>query len=246
MLTDIRIPNLPDSDVGLVLVKNAPVTVNALKKLGVNVLCPEKNPVLPEEVSEHSDMLCFYAGGGVCVISPEQTKLKAELEAYGMTVKLASPLGGSYPADIALNFAASVGLAIGNLRYADAAVLNCINNKKSINVKQGYAKCSLCLVDEHSFITGDAGIASALEKNGANVLLISPDDVYLSEAHSGFFGGATGKLSKTELALNGSLKYHRDREKILSFLHSRSVEAIELFDGIITDIGGIIPLKEKK
>lgn len=245
MRSNISIPNLPDKKVGLVLVKNEKTTVEALKSLGITTLSPVKNPVLPEEVSEHADMLCFYAGNGVCVLAPEQTELKTALELYGLTVKTASPLGGVYPYDTALNFAAAGSFVLGNFRCADNALIECINNnKEKISVKQGYAKCSTCFVDENAFITEDSGIAAALSKRGADVLKISSGSVYLSEKHSGFLGGAAGKLSKTALAVNGSLDYHADGEKIRAFLHRHGVEASELFNGRITDIGGIIPLKE--
>lgn len=244
MRPDITVPNLPDSNVGLVLVKNEKRTVSALEALGIRTLSPEKNAVLADEVSEHADMLCFYAGDGVCVLSPDQTELKKELEDRGFSVRLSSPLQGSYPGDIILNFAVTEKLAVGNFRHADDTLLGCINNKNKINVKQGYAKCSTCIVRENAFITEDSGIAAALRKNGADVLPISSGDVFLSDIHSGFFGGATGKLSNTKLAVNGSLHYHRDGEKILAFLRKHGIEAVELFDGVITDIGGMIPLRE--
>ncbi len=244
MQTDIRIPNLPDRNVGLVLVKNEKKTVKALEALGVTALCPAKNAVLDEEVSEHADMLCCYAGNGVCVLAPGQDKLQKELETRGFTVKLSVPLTGKYPGDIALNAALTENCAIANFDHTDKTLLDCINNKRKVYIKQGYAKCSLCIVSENAFITEDEGAAKALRENGMRVLLISAGDVELSEKHTGFFGGAAGKLSPTHLAVNGSLRYHRDGEKIKAFLRENGVEAIELFDGRIRDIGGILPLKE--
>ena len=86
MQNNIKFPNLPDHDVGLVLVKNERKTAEALRALGVTVLSPAKSAVLDEEVEEHADMLCCYTGDGRCVLSPDQRELKAELETHGFTV----------------------------------------------------------------------------------------------------------------------------------------------------------------
>lgn len=246
MQHDLPYPNLPDHNVGLVLVKNEIATVKALEALGIRVLSPERHPLLPAEVAEHADMLCCCIAAGQCVVEPGQTKLKAALEALGFTVYFSRPLQKDYPGDVVLNVALAGEYAIGNFRYADQNILNGLNNKKRINIRQGYAKCSLCIVSENTFITEDTGVAKALRENGMNVLLISPGDVYLSEEHSGFLGGATGKLSRNRLAINGSLSRHRDGERIRDFLLKNGVEPVELFPGRIQDIGGIIPLKEEQ
>lgn len=236
-------PNLPDSNVGLVVVKEDKITLSALKNLGIEALSPVKNPLLQEEISEHSDMLFFYGGNGVCLVSPEQTELAESLTALGFSVKLSQEIFSPYPNDVKLNFALCKDKLTGNFGYADNSLRDLLSDGvKRINVKQGYAKCSLCIVNENAFITEDRGIARALRESGAKVLEISSGDVYLSHRHFGFFGGATGKLSKNRLAINGNLKYHRDGEKIRGFLAEENVLPVELFDGKITDIGGIIPL----
>lgn len=245
MQINISTPNLPDRDVGLVLVKNEISTVKALESLGIKTLSPVPHPLLDSEVAEHADMLCCYIGDGVCVISPEQTALMHKLTQKGFTVYESAPLREDYPEDVALNFAVTRDRIIGNLKHADKLLLYCLNNKKRIDVKQGYAKCSTCVVTDNAFITEDTGIHAALTRDGADVLLISAGDVLLSDRHHGFFGGAAGKIGKNRLAINGSLCYHGDGERIKAFLHQYNVEAVELIDAPIKDIGGIIPLKEE-
>ena len=116
--------------------------------------------------------------------------------------------------------------------------------REMIQVKQGYAKCSVCFVTDRAFITEDPSIAHALEKRGADVLRIAPGDIYLSERHYGFFGGASGKLAKDRLAVAGSLAAHRDGRRIREFAQQNGVDIVELTNCPITDIGGILPLKE--
>ena len=136
--------------------------------------------------------------------------------------------------------------ALGRFDSVDAGLTTFLqtSGKELIPVKQGYAKCSLCFVTDNAFITEDPSLAAALEKRGAAVLRIAPGDIYLSERHYGFFGGASGKIAKDKLAVTGSLSLHRDGGRIRAFAETHGVEIVELTDGRITDIGGILPLKE--
>ena len=66
-----------------------------------------------------------------------------------------------------------------------------------------------------------------------------------TDADEVFFGGAAGLIAPDVLALNGSLRYHSDADAIRAFLKKHRITAVELFDGPIRDIGGIIPLTEE-
>ena len=53
-----------------------------------------------------------------------------------------------------------------------------------INVKQGYAKCSICVVSDNAIITADKGIAKAAIQNRIDVLEITrldnnPSNLYV-------------------------------------------------------------------
>lgn len=239
----IASPNLPDAPVGLVLVKDDKTVVTALHRLGIRTLSPVPDPALPEETAEHADMLFCHAGNGLCIVAPSQTALRTALEKEGFSVFLSSAPGGTYPQDVLLNAAVTKSVAAGNFRYTDPVLLGLLQNRKLLNVKQGYAKCSVCFVTENAVITEDEGIAAAFRKEGAEVLLISKGDIFLSETHYGFFGGCSGKLDKDLLAVTGKLSSHRDGEKIKAFAHRHGAAVTELTDGVLTDIGGILPLK---
>ena len=173
--------------------------------------------------------------------------LAAALRLNGFAVHLSEPPQEKYPANIGLNFVVGADFILGRFRSAAPALLAFLQEagKPMINVKQGYAKCSLCFVTANAFITEDAGIADTLQKTGHDVLLISPGDVYLSESHHGFFGGASGLIAPNVLAVTGELAAHRDGDKIRRFLQAHGVRPLELSKGIITDIGGILPLTEE-
>ena len=241
----INVPNLPEAPVTLAAVCDKSPVTEALRALGVAVVCPVPDPCLPEETAEHADMLLCHAGGDVCFVSAEQTALAERLRQEGFTVTLSAPPGPVYPDDIRLNVAVGNDFALGLFAHTDEGLTAFLRQtgRELIPVKQGYAKCGLCFVTDNAFITEDPSIAAALERRGAKVLRIAPGDVYLSERHHGFFGGAAGKLGKDKLAVTGRLSFHRDGDRIQAFCAAHGVTIVELTKGRIVDIGGILPLE---
>lgn len=241
----IETPNLPSRKVKLLIMQNASEAVRKLRALGLSVLTVQKNTILEEEVSEHADMLLCHLGGKDILLEPEQTELFSKLTAIGFTCRFSSPLETKYPRDIKLNVALGKDFALGNFKFVDETLQEHVQNsgKTLLPVSQGYAKCNLCFVNDRAFITEDEGIKNALTAIGKDVLLIRKGDVILSKKHYGFFGGAAGKIDRNIIAVNGSLKYHRDSEKISDFLQNHGVSPLELSDGPITDIGGILPIE---
>ena len=240
-------PNLPKREVRLAAAQAGPWTA-ALEQYGVWVVSPAPNAALPAETAGHADMLICHAGGKRLFAEPAQTALADELASFGFEVRFSSSLGGAYPADVRLNAAVGNGFALGNFRCVEPSLVSFLtrSGRRLLQVRQGYAKCSLCFVAENAFITEDAGVAAVLRREGADVLSISAGDVALSDVHTGFFGGASGLLAPDLLAVNGSLVTHRDEEAITAFLKKYSVRALSLSDGPVTDIGGILPLMEGK
>ncbi len=242
----ITVPNLPEAPVTLAAVCDDGPIIQALTAQGIRTVSPVPNPVLPAETARHADMLLCHAGGNVCFLSPEQTALAQRLRREGFTVFFSAPPGAAYPDDIKLNAAVGKDFALALTEHIDAGLARYLREtgRTMIPVKQGYAKCGLCFVTDNAFITEDPALAEALERRGAEVLRIAPGDVYLSEAHHGFFGGACGKIAPDKLAVTGSLSFHRDGERIRAFCATHGVTTVELTDGRIVDTGGILPLKQ--
>lgn len=242
----LAVPNLPQREVRLAGVQAGPWTA-VLENYGVRVLSPAPDAALPAETAGHADMLLCHAGGRTVFAAPLQTALANELTRYGFDVRFSVPLGGAYPADVPLNAAVAKTFALCNLKHAEPALVSFLkqSGRRLLHVRQGYAKCSLCFVAENAFITEDTGIANVLRREGMEVLLISAGDVALSEAHTGFFGGASGLIASDTLAVNGSLNTHRDADRIAAFLKKYGVRAFSISDGPVTDIGGILPLTEE-
>lgn len=235
-------PNLPDKKIALCAVQYDTKIITALHNMGIDTLSPEKDNNLSEEVNSHADMLLCHTGGNKIILAPSQRKLYNELKLRGFEAAFSEELKECYPEDILLNVAVSKAFACGNFSFTSKILLENLSGKALINVKQGYTKCSLCFVSEKAYITEDTSIATALKNHGYDVLLIEKGDIFLSEKHFGFFGGATGKISQNELAICGKLSTHRSCKEIVAFLREHNVTPVELFDGQIKDIGGILPL----
>lgn len=238
----IKNPNLPDGQACLAAAGNYPEIISALHNTGIRTLSFESN-ALPKEISRHQDMLLCHTGENEIFLAPEISPDPLISESF--TVRHTAPLGDTYPHDVRLNLAVSRDFFVFNPKTADTALREALSlsGRRAIPVKQGYTKCSLCMVTENAVITEDPSIYGALSSTALDVLYISKGDIYLSDTHCGFFGGSTGKISARTLAVTGSLSTHRDGEKIRGFCKRHGVEILELTQGKIIDIGGILPLK---
>ena len=74
--------------------------------------------------------------------------------------------GSAYPKDCALNACVVGKHLLCNPDVTAREVLSRFGNKRVIGFRQGYARRSVCVVDENSIITADAGIAAARLKAG--------------------------------------------------------------------------------
>jgi hypothetical protein len=207
---------------------------------GYNVLiCPPSN-LLYEAVCGHPDMLMHIFGNSIMVHRDmlsefTQALISLEYEVYKST----SSLQSKYPNDICLN-----ALNIGNLfvhciNFTDTNLLSLVKNRKLINVKQGYTKCSTCLVNNDAIITSDISIAKALSHQGVDVLLLPPGDILLPGLDYGFIGGATGLIEDNVLAFYGHLDHYLYGNEVLKFLSRHKVEPIFLRNGKLIDRGSI-------
>ncbi len=212
---------------------------------GIALLPTAKLTALPPALRRHADLGLCPIGGAEVVCPPDSYAFYADmLSPYGFSVICGGQaLGRSYPADTAYNVVVAGKFALLNPRVCDKILFKLLENRfEIIPVKQGYAKCSVCPVDENSVITADRGIARAAEKRGLEALEIKNDGVMLPPYKSGFFGGAAGLVGRSTLAVNGSLSHMESGNDILKFLHSRSVEALEIHGGAPFDTGSLIPL----
>ena len=112
------------------------------------------------------------------------------------------------------------------------------------NIKQGYAKCSVCPVDEKSAISADMSFYKAAVRDGLDVLLITNDNIRLEGFDNGFFGGCAYMVQSDALGAKGDLRTLPQYEKIEEFLNKRGI-AVEKGNGTVIDFGSFIPIAEE-
>lgn len=151
-------------------------------------------------------------------------------------------LGNDYPQDIAFNAACTGKYFIHSLANTNERLLLAAKamDMVLVDVKQGYTKCSVVVVDWNAIITYDEGIAQACEKfHGLEVLKISPGFIRLDGYDTGFIGGTSGRVGN-EIIFNGNLSSHPDFQRIVKFIEDHGLTC-KWFDSYpLTDIGSIL------
>lgn len=152
-----------------------------------------------------------------------------------------SKLGKSYPYDIIYNAACTGKYFIHNLHYTDKELMRVAEDFGflPVNIRQGYSKCSLAIVDEDSVITSDEGSAKVLRTKGLNVLLIKKGHIKLNPYEYGFIGGCCARIGN-EMVFNGNLSAHPDFEAIEEFIESRGLSLKYFEEYELEDIGSIL------
>lgn len=246
----ITTPNLPQSNVSLAVIGEGHerVAVALEHELQIALLYSKANISIDRCAANHADMAVHCTGGGTVVADCSQTELITKLRQQGATVvPTERPVSGAYPADVALN-CVSIG---GRLLCREDAVSERLREayeKKGVlilNVKQGYTKCSTLPIGENAVITDDETIFKACMSLKLDCLKISRGDIYLDGVHEGFIGGSGFMLNKKTAVFFGELSTHKDGKKISDFLKRHGVDFVELTEGQLQDIGGVVSICEK-
>jgi len=246
----INNPNLPQKKVSFGIidkrVRNSIIT--ELEKSGISVLLTEGCIDLYEAVAYHPDMFIHHLGGNNIVAAPNapQSTVRGLIERGFNIIAGRQIISRNYPWDISYNVARIGEYAVCNVMYTDKVLISCLEDSgvKIIDVRQGYAKCSICIVDNEAIVTSDEGIYRSLSKFGFDILKIQPGSILLKGMDYGFIGGASGLISKNDIAFTGNIMLHPDYKKIEKFLCKYNKEIKALDSGKLMDAGTFIPLKE--
>ncbi|MCB2289611.1 hypothetical protein LGK97_07520 [Clostridium sp. CS001] len=212
----------------------------SLVSMGYHLLiCPPSN-LLYDAVCGHPDMLMHITGNNIIVHKNMNSEFIKNLELLNYVVyKSTSALQIKYPYNIFLNSLSMGNLFVHSIKFTDTNLLSLVKSKKLVNIKQGYTKCSTCIVNNHAAITSDISIAKALIVEGIDILLVPPGDILLPGLNYGFIGGATGLLCDNVLAFYGHLDYYLYGKEVLKFLKKHKVEPVFLRNGKLVDRGSI-------
>lgn len=245
-LTDMNFlknPNLPEKRVNCVAVScTAKDAIEYFKANKTDTFIIYGNDNLPKPVKTHPDMNFFHAGGNRLFSSVHLFEGQKGIN----NIVTGESLGSLYPRDVLYNACIIGNKIILNEKTVSAKISEFAyeSGLTIIPVNQGYTKCSVCPIDENSFITDDPGIFSAAQNYFDDVLLISKNSIRLDGYDYGFFGGCCGKIDKNKLAVNGRIESHTDKYRIIDFLEARKTAIVELSNKPLTDIGSIIPMTE--
>ena len=220
-------------------------SIKKLNESGINTLVINDSPFLPEPVKSHADLQLLHMGNNVIFCQNEHLFLGESEQKFSFN-KIKEKTGNKYPEDVRLNCAVIGDKIICNVKTVSKDILEYayINNYKVINVNQGYAKCSVCVLNENAIITDDESIFRATQNFLNDAELISKGSIVLKGYNYGFIGGCSGKIDKKKIAFNGRLESHKDYNKIIDIIQRNNIEVVELCNSPLTDIGGILPLIE--
>ena len=216
-------------------------TINELERMGMTVYKTARAKSLYKEVCGHPDMqMHFINNKAIC--APEVYDYYKSLNLHGIDlISGSNQLKSSYPDDVAYNVCAMGKYLICRPLSVTIEILSEYHNlkKEILSARQGYAKCSICVVNDYSAITADNSMYKLLNNVGINVLKIQEGFINLYDMQ-GFIGGASGLINKRTLCFNGDLKTHPDCNNIIDFCNNVGVDAISLNKGNLVDIGTIM------
>ena len=237
----LKMPNLPYRQVRGVIIdcRADEETIKSLNRLGIETVLSYRSDNLHPSVCAHPDMTITHLGGNRFICSPDSYDYYKSALPQAELIKGTIGLSSEYPHDVTYNITLLNGFVFMNTATEQ---VNVFNGGKIINVRQGYTKCSICVVAENAIITADTGIYKAARENGIDALLISAGHIELPGMNYGFIGGASGLIAPDTLAVNGDINTHPDGERITDFCKYHNVNIASLKRGAICDIGSILPI----
>ena len=218
-----------------------PQFIKEIEEMGHKVIKSDTIDVFHSPEQKHADMQILPIHNDIFILN-ECTNLKIKLNENKLLL-CKQKAGKMYPENILLNFLFLNNTLYGKLSAIDSNLLEYSQKKniKTINVTQGYTRCSTLAVTDNAVITSDVSIKKVMENVGVDVLLISYGNIVLDGFNYGFIGGASGKLDKNTIVFFGNAENHPDFEEIKQFCYKHNSKIEILCKTMpLTDIGGIV------
>ena len=252
MIKFVKDPNLPVSCSDLIICgRYYDIFKNKLEMLGLRAFLMPDNRRLPEKISYHTDLSVFHAGDNKLFISKcySDSDFSEKLTGSGFDILYFEiEQSAEYPGDVGGNVCCFGNIAVMNRNTADPVIKKYLDSKNTvrIDVKQGYTKCNICVLDDRSVITNDRIIYEKAKQQGIDVLLSDPSYIRLDGFEHGFIGGSAFKIAADRLCFTGVLDNYPpgERKRILNFLERKGITPVYLTDRPLFDIGGAVPVLE--
>ncbi len=244
----ILFPNIPTNKVTDVIVdyRLSEESEKTIKDLGINVIKTAKLNSLYEAVDGHPDMQIHHLGYNLFVCEKTLLSYYKNMLPDAVIFPSTSALISEYPYDIALNACRIGNFLFHNLKFTDYQILEYYKTKgvRLIDVKQGYTKCSVCIINEKTIITSDIKIAEKARENGINAFVYNSNKICLKGLDYGFIGGISGLIDKNVILFNGDVSKLDKSESLLNFCQNNGMTIIKLNSMMPEDIGSILPIKQ--
>lgn len=190
-------------------------------------------------IAAHPDIYFFQYSDNQLVFAPDTPKewiaflhQKGIKMMRGKTSCYQSSKYASY------NACGTADLLIHNLKYTDERIMKLYEGKTMVDVPQSFTRCNLLAINERAFMTSDKGIYRTLAERQYDVLYIDPHQIQLPGHDYGFFPGCCG-IADQQLFVCGSTGLLKEKHDFDAFLSRHHYELIELYEGPLTDLGGI-------
>lgn len=231
-----------------------------IKSLGYEILEVSHNQDLYDEIAAHVDISYVQIKDKV-ITSPDRF---VELSKITECIVGKTDITREYPKDVPYNVCIMGKNAIHNFKWTDEVIKEILEKEEFnlIDVRQGYTKCSIAVIDENSCITSDMGIAKKLMDNGIDVLFVYEPDIKLLKRTNpnetiqnrmffkysdmqGFIGGAMARIDD-EIILFGDVNKLLNKDKIISFIESKGLKFKWFEELDIIDYGSIVIIKKEE
>jgi len=215
-------------------------TEQVLNQHGYKVLQMPASKILPDGLKYHADLQVLKINKHLFVNEELLPYVDSDLQKQTFV-----QIGETYPKDCALNIKIVGKYAIFNDKCIDSTVYEFLHNNDyhEIIVKQGYAGCSICKINDTAIITADASIAKAMSDTGIDVLKIKSGHILLPCYETGFICGCNSNDDQN-VYFNGNVYDHPDADQICSFISKHQKQIICLNNGPLTDIGGFVIIND--
>ncbi len=214
--------------------------IDYMKTRGTVILVP-RDDRFESRTSSHPDLVISIVDDTLIIDENAHADIYKQLDSLGVPYVVGnSRLSAVYPQDIAYNAVITKDFLIHHLNYTNPLLTmhSTYTDKKLIQVKQGYTKCSTVVVNDDTVITADQGIYKAVN-DLMKALLIQPGHVLLGDDDNGFLGGASAGFEDT-IVFHGDLSQHPDFLRISEFLEAAHKRLLYFEEFPLTDIGSVL------
>lgn len=218
------------------------ISVVNLESMGyVVVRLPSFRGLLPA-ISSHPDILMCSLSDDIILTSRSYYNENVNiLHGFSEHIVLSDECPhGHYPGDVLFD-SLKVGTTLYGRMDSTSRILK-DSCKRLVNVRQGYARCSVAMLSENCAITADHNMFEALTKDGIDVLKIRAGYIELPGLDYGFIGGAGGRLENGLYAFFGDVMKHPDGKEIIDFAEKHKIKTVMLDSSMLSDHGGLLTL----